>query len=721
MKFSSMRILLCLLILVTGARVGSAQQVQPLDPEWLQKMYAEGWEKVQEGVLVRDTGGGEYETFSYGAEGLQWVLEGFERQKAFFESRHGKNPTPELASTIEKLQGEIAELSETLNTTPYAEEFDGEALAECIEVAYGGQAHAGPTQSPQGVTATASAFFHTNCADSVGDTFAVAYAEATEGTVHTIKIQEDPKQGLWVDSSVTASAPGSTGCYSWAQGSVYINGSSVFQTPLRENYACPSSITASIAGPTLVTTDYYTTPCVDVTWTASATGGYPGYTYEWYLGTDTTVQATGATFTKRYCSSNGLVTVKVVASDTQGGTGDATFNTTLQHRAAIVGTISGPDTVSTNSTNPCASVTWTASANSAFGNHSGFTYSWYIGTTLEGAGSTLAKTYCNTNQTVTVKLVATASDGHTSEVTKNTNVVHAAPLSASISGPATVVTDYYTSTCASITWTASATNGSPAYTYRWYLGMDSAVQSTGATFTRQFCQASGTAAVRLVVTDSQGSTAEATFNTTVQYRRQIVPKISGSEVVNTNTTTPCADVTWAASATSNGGYHSGFTYAWYIDTTLEGSGTTLTKSYCSASQEVTVKLVARASDGHTSEVTMTTRIVHDPAPPALTASISGPIQVPIDYAGQCVYITWTATATGGTPAYSYRWYIGTSTTVQGTSSSLTKRFCGTQGITVKVTVLDSGSPVQSTNTTFGTGIYRESAGGGGTCTTGVCP
>lgn len=73
----------CLFTMILGARVSSAQQVQPLEPEWLQQMYAEGWEKVQEGILRRDTGGGEFETFSYGAEGLQWVLEGYTQQLGF--------------------------------------------------------------------------------------------------------------------------------------------------------------------------------------------------------------------------------------------------------------------------------------------------------------------------------------------------------------------------------------------------------------------------------------------------------------------------------------------------------------------------------------------------------------------------------------------------------------------------------------------------------------
>ena len=69
-------------------------------------------------------------------------------------------------------------------------------------------------------------------------------------------------------------------------------------------------------------------------------------------------------------------------------------------------------------------------------------------------------------------------------------------------------------------------------------------------------------------------------------------------------------MTWTASATSDG--HSGFTYKWYIGTTLESSTSSLTKRYCSTSRTVDVKLVVRASDGHTTEVIRRTTITYTP-------------------------------------------------------------------------------------------------------------
>jgi hypothetical protein len=520
MRLFLLRSLLCLLIMVTGAQAGSAQQVQPLDPEWLQKMYAEGWEKVQEGVLFRMTEGGKYETFSYGAEGLRWVVLGYEEQIASLEERYSAFPSEELAQAIENLREHVEQLNGDLLTAESAESFDGEALEACT-FSYDAYADAAPQGSPQGVTATAWAKW-TNSCNYLGSTFAYALANAINGVTQTTVTQTDPvisTQAPTMSSSATASANGSTDCRAEAQAEVRVPALNiVYQTPLELQYGCPAVLTASITGPSVATTDYYTSTCANVTWTASATGGYPGFTYKWYVGTGTTVQGTGATFTQQSCQTNGAVTVKVVATDAQGGTDDATFTTTVQYKAPIVAAISGPDTVDTNTSTPCANVTWTASATSTGGYHSGFTYSWYIGTTLAGTGSTLTKTYCNTSQTVTVKLVATASDGHTNEVSKSTTITYTStpppsPLTASISG--------LTSTrlpidggCKSITWTAAVSGGTPAYNYSWYLGTSTIVQGTGNSLTKTFCTAQ-TINVKLTASDSSSpvQAKDATFTT----------------------------------------------------------------------------------------------------------------------------------------------------------------------------------------------------------------
>jgi hypothetical protein len=386
---------------------------------------------------------------------------------------------------------------------------------------------------------------------------------------------------------------------------VDLNGSGVFQTPFKENYACPLPVRVTITGPASVTTDYYGSACADVTWAANATGGIPGYTYQWYIGT--TSQGTGSTFTKSYCNVSKSETVKVVVTDAGGSQDTTTFTTNIQYTGPLVASVSGPSSVATNTSTPCVNVTWTASASGA---HPGYTYTWYLGasTTVQGTGSSFTKQYCNTSTTVTAKVTVRDTDGHTATTAKATTITHTAPLTASISGPPAEIALSSAGECANITWTASATGGSSGYTYTWYLGTSTTAAGTGSTFTRNSC---------------------------------------GAQTIN-------------------------------------------------------VKVVARDSAGSTAEATTTTTLTYTPPPNPLTVSISGPDTVEVWSSTECVGITWTASVSGGTPGYTYSWYIGTSTTVQGTGSSLYKVYCGPRSIDVTVSVSDSAA--NTGNATFNTRI-----------------
>jgi hypothetical protein len=678
-------------------RAGSAQELQPLEPDWLRQMYEDGWQKVQEGVLRRDVGEGRFETFGYGAEGFLWLIESYRQQLTYFEGKYDQEPTEELASLIDRLRDKIDALQGDALAASDAESFDGAQIEGC-SFSYDATAAAGPQTSAQGVTASASAYLHSTC--EAGNTFAYAYAHAAQGTQATTITQEDPKNnGTWIDSSVTASVNGSLECESRAQASVDIPSLNLFYAPPEvTNFSCPDMV--SISGPSQVATDYYSSACADVTWTASTASGRTDYTFDWYIGA--TLEGTGPTLTKRYCNETKDVTVQVVARDNAGWSDDATFATRIQYTGPVVASVIGPATVTTDYySSACATVTWTASAT---GGHPGYTYSWYIGTdpTVQGTGSTFSKSYCNTSQSVTVKAVAQDSDGHTANATFTTNVQYTGPLAVSVSGPATATTDYYGPTCVTVTWTASASGGHPGYTYNWYLGTGTTSQGTGSTFSQTYCSTSQSVTLKAVASDSDGHTAtSATFTTTVSYRAAIVAKITGPATISTNTSTPCADVTWTASASGSG--HSGYTYKWYLGTgtTVQGTGSTFTKRYCSTTTTVTVKLVATASDSHSDDVTFTTNITHTNT---LTASISGPAEVDI-YGTTCQSVTWTSSVSGGTPSYTYSWTIGTSTTVLSTTSSLTKTVCTGGTLNVKLAVRDSAS--QTANATFTTTVYKE--------------
>jgi hypothetical protein len=687
--------MLMFLSLVLG-KAGSAQELQPLEPAWLRQMYSEGWQKVQEGVLQRDTGGGRFETFGYGAEGFQWLIERYRQQLTYFEGKYDQGPSDELASLIDRLQEKINALQDNSLAAPPVESFDGSQIEGC-SLSYDATAYAGPLTSTQGVTATASAYFHNTCLET-GSTFAYAYAHAAGVDVVDTVIQEDPENnGTWIDSYATASFPGSLECESKAQASVDSPALNIFYTiPEALNDQCPDKV--SITGPSQVTTDYYGPACADVTWTAKTGSGRTDYTFEWYIGAD--LVGTGPTFTKRYCAQNANVTVQVVARNAAGWSDNATFETSIKDLDRIAVSVSGPDTVNLDYyVASCATVTWTASASGA---HSGYNYSWYLGTdpTVQATGSTFSKQYCNTSQSVTAKVVATASDGHSDTGATTTNIVVTPQVTASVSGPASVSTDYYGPTCVNATWTASAAGGHPGYTYSWYLGTSTGttVQGTGSTFTKSLCSTDQSVTVKVV--DSDAHSATKTFTTNVQYKPAFAANITGPTSVSSSTS--CTTVSWTASASSTG--HSGFSYKWYIGTTLQSTtSTTFSKQFCSSggsSQSVTVKATATASDGHQDSDTHTTTITFTPPPSPPTASITGSASVQLATSTECKSLTWTAGATGGTPGYTYSWYIGTSTTVQGTATTLTKSYCGPQTINVKLVVRDSAA--QTDDATFTT-------------------
>lgn len=239
LKVLSVSVALCVSILMAGARAGAAQEVQPLDPDWLRQMYEEGWHKLQEGVLQRDMGGGQLETFSYGDEGLSWVAQSLENRSRLLENRYAASPSNELAGTIDRLRDEIARLNVLAQDAPSAESFDNEALESCSP-SYGGIAVAHPLPQAPGVTAQADAYFHSACGQ-LGNTYAYTYAHVTNGSTSTSKTEDDLKNaGTWLDSSATVSLQGSTGCESRAQAMVTSDELSIsYMTPEATNYSCP--------------------------------------------------------------------------------------------------------------------------------------------------------------------------------------------------------------------------------------------------------------------------------------------------------------------------------------------------------------------------------------------------------------------------------------------------------------------------------------------------
>lgn len=86
-------------------------------------------------------------------------------------------------------------------------------------------------------------------------------------------------------------------------------------------------------------------------------------------------------------------------------------------------------------------------------------------------------------------------------------------------------------------------------------------------------------------------------------------------------------------------------------------------------------------------------------PPVINLYVSSNYGPSADVWGyDCAYVTWTASASGGTSPYSYQWYNGS--TYLGSGSSYTQAFCGTnweysETFTVTARATDAASQIKS--------------------------
>jgi hypothetical protein len=227
---------LMILIGVTLAGPGRARSLDAPEPPWKSRMRQEGWRDVQEGVLRREAGGGRMETFTYGEAGRRWTVRRLEERIRSLQRESERYPSADLARILKTLRRELKQATAELKGSipePLGEK------SGC-DPGFAVQAAADPlwTSAP-GVQASASAFFHSPCSDP-GNSYAYAYARASVGNTMTIRSQEDPESGAWVDSTAAASVSGSSSCYSEAYARSWSSTTAFSYEVSDTNYACPS-------------------------------------------------------------------------------------------------------------------------------------------------------------------------------------------------------------------------------------------------------------------------------------------------------------------------------------------------------------------------------------------------------------------------------------------------------------------------------------------------
>lgn len=300
--------------------------------ERAEKLKKEGWNQIAAGVFQRNKGGKKRETLALGNEGAAWVRQDLEARLEFLSAEYAARPTPELWQVLTDLQRLQTSLGPIASVTARSssQELEADPLGVGCDVTYGSHADAYSLNPGQGVGATANAYYTHNCGIS-GDTYAYVYAQATNGTTTTTYTQSDPDSGTSISSSAAASLSGGEPCYSEAYSWVRFTGSSSFLLTASdsEDYCPVPSLSASVSvSPSSVALTGYN--CQWITWTASPSGGAPGYSYYW-----TTTGTTGSSVSEYVCGYNywdyysitHTVTVTDSASQTASASGTAYVST----------------------------------------------------------------------------------------------------------------------------------------------------------------------------------------------------------------------------------------------------------------------------------------------------------------------------------------------------------------------------------------------------------
>ncbi|MEW6469697.1 MAG: PKD domain-containing protein [Bacteroidota bacterium] len=457
--------------------------------------------------------------------------------------------------------------------------------------------------------------------------------------------------------SATGGTPGYT--YSWSNGATTAAISNlavgVYNVTVTDANGCTATAIVNIpsaGSPTVTITSQVNVLCNggnNGSAVSSATGGTPGYTYSW-SNSQTGTTATGL--------SAGVYTVTV--TDANGCTAQAAV--TITQPPALAATLSGSPALCFGASNGSATSNVTGGTPS-------YTYSWSNGQTTANATGLAAGTY-----TLTVTDANNCTTTATVTITQPTQVTVTVPASANVlcnggnNGSAT----------------ASASGGTPGYTYSW------SNAQTGATTTGL---TAGTYTV--IATDANGCTAQ----TTVTITEPTALAQTTSFVQST-----CGNANGQACVTVTGGTGP-YTYLW------NNSGTTSCISNLSAN---TYSVVVTDANGCTITASVT---VPNAGSPTVSISASANVSCNGGSNGSA-----TATATGGTPGYTFSWnnsqtgatatglaagtYIVTVTDANGCSAQTTVTITQPPALTLSL----SGSPALC----FGAsnGSATSTAGGG---------
>ena len=397
-----------------------------------------------------------------------------------------------------------------------------------------------------------------------GDPSGTATVTANGGTT--------PYTYLWNNTQTTQTATDLVA----ANYSVTVTDAQTCSTVATVTVTQPPPVTASGTG-----TNPLCNGAADGTATVVGNGGVPPLTYSWLNG-QTTATATGLT------AGTYIATV----TDALGCANVAFI--TLTQPTAVVASAAATPTNCNGSSNGTATAT-------ATGGTAGYTFLWSDGQTTANASNLAAATY-----------TVTATDSQGCTATATATVIEPTAVAVSATG-----TDPLCNAADNGSATATASGGTPAYTYLWNNGLTNA-NATGLianTYT-------------VTTTDSQGCTA--TTNVVLSEPTALTATTAATNPLCNAATDGTASVTAAGGTPA-------YTYFW-----TNGQSSQTANGIGAGIVSVTV------TDANGCTITANANL-SEPAPLSAVVSATDPVcNAGTDGSA-------TVTASGGTPAYNYTW------------------------------------------------------------------
>src|SRR6266704_3041729 len=394
-----------------------------------------------------------------------------------------------------------------------------------------------------------------------------------------------------------------------------------------------------------------------VTFTATGLYGASSGLIVWTFGDTGT--ATGNPVTHVY-SGAGSFTVTLMVTYANGTIA------TVQHTVSVASTSLRVDFSFPTGSSQGSPVTFTATVSNGV---PPFYYSWYFGDGISDASylNPVSHTYTvPANYTVTLVVGDSNPGGRVLGVVSHslTVVFPGRSLEADFSAAAPATKD------SPVTFVATATFGTPPYVFSWNFGDG----GTGISDTNTHTYSStGLFNVVLKVTDHNGAVA------TVNHPQSVLSTSIQVDFSFASSITQGSSVVFVSTVYGNIAALGYYNFAWRLgDGTYLGGGAAVGYTF-NYSGNYTVSLFV--SDSSSGALAWASHGVVVKASP-VTASITGPSGAGITVGSP---FTWTATAVGGNPPYSFAWDFGDGSSGSGVQGTHTYSSAGPFIVVLKVT------------------------------------